>query len=106
IICQVDQDVVVQAGWMQRLTEALDDPRVAAAQGYYQRDPDAGVCARAMNLDLEQRYAAIDGRDTDHVCTGNAAYRASALLQAGLFDETLATGTTTTSATVCARPDI
>ena len=92
IICQVDQDVVVRAGWMQRLTEALDDPGVAAAQGYYERDPDADVCARAMNLDLEQRYAAIEGRDIDHVCTGNAAYRVDALREAGFFDETFGYG--------------
>ena len=92
IICQVDQDVVVRPGWMRRLTGALDDPGVAAAQGYYERDPDADVCARAMNLDLEQRYAAIDGHDTDHVCTGNAAYRADALREIGYFDETFGYG--------------
>jgi hypothetical protein len=77
---------------MRRLTEALDDPTVAAAQGYYASDPDAPLCARAMNLDLEQRYAAIDGEDTDHACTGNSAYRAEALRRVGLFDETFGYG--------------
>lgn len=88
IICQVDQDVVLRPGWMRLLTEALEDPTVAAAQGYYASDPDAPLCARAMNLDLEQRYAAIDGADTDHACTGNSAYRAEGLRRVGLFDET------------------
>ncbi len=92
IICQVDQDVVLRPGWMPLLTEALEDPTVAAAQGYYASDPDAPLCAHAMNLDLEQRYAAIDGHDTDHVCTGNSAYRAEALRQVGLFDETFGYG--------------
>jgi hypothetical protein len=92
IICQVDQDVVVQAGWMQRLTAEFDDPAVAAAQGYYASDPGSTLCARAMSLDLEQRYAAIDGRETDHVCTGNAGYRADALRRAGLFDESFGYG--------------
>ncbi len=92
IICQVDQDVVLRPGWMRRLTEALEDPAVAAAQGYYASDPEASLCARAMNLDLEQRYAAIEGSDTDHVCTGNAAYRAEALRRVGLFDETFGYG--------------
>ena len=92
IICQVDQDVVLRPGWMRLLTEALEDPAVAAAQGYYTSDPDAPLCARAMNLDLEHRYAAIDGSDTGHVCTGNSAYRADALRRVGLLDETLGYG--------------
>ena len=79
IICQVDQDVVLKPGWMRRLAAALDDPAVGAAQGYYASDPRATLCARAMGLDLEQRYAAMAGSDTDHVCTGNSAYRADAL---------------------------
>lgn len=92
IICQVDQDVVLGPGWMQRLIEELDDPTVAAAQGYYANDPDATLCARAMNFDLEQRYASIPGEDTTHVCTGNSAYRAEALRRVGLFDETFGYG--------------
>ena len=92
IICQVDQDVVLQDGWMRLLAAELDDPAVAAAQGYYTSAAGASLCARAMNLDLEQRYAAIGGRDTDQVCTGNAAYRAQAIRRVGLFDETLGYG--------------
>jgi len=92
VICQVDQDVAVQAGWMRTLVDALEDPAVAAAQGYYATDPRASLCARVMSYDLEQRYAAIDGSDTGHVCTGNAAYRATALHQVGLFDETFGYG--------------
>jgi glycosyltransferase involved in cell wall biosynthesis len=92
VICQVDQDVILQPGWMSRLADALADPAVAAAQGYYESHPRATLSARAMNRDLEQRYAAIAGSDTDHVCTGNVAYRASALEAIGLFDESLGYG--------------
>lgn len=92
LICQVDQDVVVQAGWMERLTAEFDDPTVAAAQGYYACDGGSTLCARAMSLDLEQRYAAIEGCETDQVCTGNAAYRADALRRVGLFDESFGYG--------------
>ena len=92
IVCQIDQDVVVLPGWMQRLVDALDDPDVGAAQGYYTSDPRATRCARAMGLDLEQRYAAMAPGDTGHVCTGNSAYRASALHGVGPFDETLGYG--------------
>jgi glycosyltransferase involved in cell wall biosynthesis len=91
IICQVDQDVRLQPDWMRTLATELDDPAIAAAQGYFATDPHASIPARVMGLDLEQRYATI-GRETDHVCTGNAAYRAEALHRVGLFDETLGYG--------------
>ncbi len=92
VICQVDQDVILQPGWLAALLEALRDPDVAAAQGHYLVAEGAGFWARAMGRDLEQRYAAIRARDVDHVCTGNTAYRASALRQVGLLDETLGYG--------------
>jgi len=92
IICQIDQDVIIQPEWMRRVTAELDDPTVGAAQGYFTHDCSADLYARAMNLDLEQRYAAIAGSDTGHVCTGNTAYRASALHAIGLFDEGLGYG--------------
>ena len=65
---------------------------MGAVQGYYVSDPDSTLCARAMGLDLEQRYAAIAGRETTHVCTGNSAYRAEALRKVGLLDETFGYG--------------
>jgi cellulose synthase/poly-beta-1,6-N-acetylglucosamine synthase-like glycosyltransferase len=92
LIAQVDQDVVVQPDWAGRLTAALDDSTVGAAQGYYVSAPDAGLFARVMNLDLQHRYARIGDSDSDHVCTGNSIYRADALQQVGLFDESLGYG--------------
>jgi cellulose synthase/poly-beta-1,6-N-acetylglucosamine synthase-like glycosyltransferase len=92
IVCQVDQDVLLEPNWMQRLTKEFEDPAVVATQGYYVTTRDATLCARAMSLDLEQRYAAIVGDDTDHVCSGNSAYRAEALRRVGLFDESLGYG--------------
>ena len=92
VICQIDQDVILQEGWLTPLLAALDDPGVAAAQGHYVTAAGAGFWARVMGRDLEQRYAAIAGEFTDHVCTGNTAYRASALHQCGLFDEDIGYG--------------
>jgi hypothetical protein len=92
LICQVDQDVVLRPGWMHRLLENFDDPSVAAAQGYYVTDRESTLFARAMGFDLEQRYSAIRGRETTHVCTGNAVYRAAALRKVGLFDEAFGYG--------------
>ena len=92
IVCQVDQDVLLEPNWMRCLTKEFDDPAVVATQGYYVTAGDATMCARAMSLDLEQRYAAIRGGDTDHVCSGNSAYRVDALRRVGLFDESLGYG--------------
>ena len=61
IICQVDQDVILQRGWLVELLRAFDDPDVAAAQGHYLTRPDAGFWARAMGRDLEHRYSRIRG---------------------------------------------
>jgi hypothetical protein len=92
IVCQVDQDVVLRSGWMRTVVGLMDDPSVGAVQGCYMSDPDASLCARAMGLDLEQRYAAIEGTETEHVCTGNSAYRVEALRHVGLFDEAFGYG--------------
>ncbi len=92
VVCQVDQDVRLAPGWMRALLVALDEgDEVAAAQGYCETDAGATLCARVMGLDLEQRYGALQA-ETDHVCTGNVAYRVDALHRVGLFDEALGYG--------------
>ncbi len=91
IVCQVDQDVVLRSGWMSHLVQALDHSGVAAAQGQYVTDPRATWLPRLMGRDLEMRYLSVP-YETDHVCTGNVAYRAAALWQVGLFDESLGYG--------------
>jgi glycosyltransferase involved in cell wall biosynthesis len=53
VICQVDQDVLLEPGWMARLSGELRDPTVGAAQGWYQTDIGAGVFARVMGRDLD-----------------------------------------------------
>lgn len=93
VICQVDQDVELLPDWVDRLTRELRrDPRLGAVQGHYTRSAEAPLLARVMSLDLEQRYAAIRGGRTDHVCTGNTAFRKQALVDAGLFDEAIGYG--------------
>jgi cellulose synthase/poly-beta-1,6-N-acetylglucosamine synthase-like glycosyltransferase len=91
IVCQVDQDVVLERGWMQTLVAALDDPTAGAAQGRYVVDRAGSFFARVMALDLEQRYLRV-GTYSDHVCTGNTAYRVAALDAIGLLDESLGYG--------------
>lgn len=91
LIAQIDQDVVIHPDWIAILVSALDDGNVAAAQGHYVAAADAGPWARVMGLDLRQRYDAL-GPWTNHVCTGNSVYRKSALVEIGLFDESLGYG--------------
>src|SRR5690348_620887 len=86
IVCQIDQDVVVSAGWIAALIREFETDDVAAVQGMYVSDPRARLLSRVMARDLEVRYAAIHG-ETDHVCTGNVAYRVEALQRVGFFDE-------------------
>ncbi len=92
LIAQIDQDVIVHPGWLGTLLEALENPDVAAAQGRYSTSESAGFWARMMGRDLDQRYARIQSRFVDHVCTGNTIYRASALHHAGLLDEAFGYG--------------
>jgi glycosyltransferase involved in cell wall biosynthesis len=91
IICQVDQDVVLEPGWLAPLVACLSNPVVAAAQGRYIVDSNASFFARITALDLEERYGHL-GQHPDHVCTGNTAYRGSALHAIGLLDESMGYG--------------
>jgi len=92
VICLVDQDVVLKPGWLAAILEPLLEPGVGAVQGYFATDRQAPTVARVAGMDLEQRYAAIGEGPTNHVCTGNSAYRAEALHKAGLFDESFGYG--------------
>lgn len=92
IVCQVDQDVVLDPGWLERLLAALEAaPDAAAAQARYRVDASQGLLARAAGLDLELRTQGLP-RSVDHVCTGNTAYRARALRAVGLFDASFGYG--------------
>lgn len=93
IVCLVDQDVVLQPGWLQAIVAALDEPGVAAVQGTFVTRQGATLAARVMGLDLADRYDRMGGAATSHVCTGNSAYRVEALRQVGLFfDESFGYG--------------
>ena len=92
VVCLVDQDVVLQPGWLREMTCALSEPGVAAAQGTFITAGNATLIARVMGLDLAERYAAMAVPATGHVCTGNSAYRLEALRAVGFFDESFGYG--------------
>ena len=91
LVAQVDQDVVLEAGWLERVLEPFADPGVGAVQGRYVAGGAGSLYSRVMALDLEQRYANLP-ETVDHVCTGNSAYRVSALEAVGLLNEDLGYG--------------
>jgi len=92
LVAQVDQDVTLEPGWLERLTAAMAEPRVGAAQGRYVAARAGGLFSRVMALDLVDRYDQMPGGRTDHVCTGNSIYRAEALREVGGLDESLGYG--------------
>lgn len=93
-LAQVDQDVILEPGWVERLVARLvADEGLAAAQGQYLGDPRDGLWARVTALDLRERYRALARREfTDHVCTGNSIYRTSALRALGGLDSSYGYG--------------
>ena len=92
LVAQIDQDVRVEPGWLDVLLDAMADPAVAAAQGWYAIDPGAPALSRMMAMDLEQRYLRLAGGSTDHVCTGNVLWRKEAIAAVGGLDDSLGYG--------------
>jgi hypothetical protein len=92
IVCQIDQDVAPDPGWLERVVAALASANdVAAVQGRYRALRRDGPWARVMGLDLDLRASRLP-REVDHVCTGNTAYRKHALCAVGLFAESMGYG--------------
>jgi cellulose synthase/poly-beta-1,6-N-acetylglucosamine synthase-like glycosyltransferase len=92
VICLIDQDVVLKPGWLASILAPFGEAVVGAVQGRFVTDPEAATVARVAAMDVEQRYAAMGAGPTSHVCTGNSAYRARALRDAGLFDQSFGYG--------------
>lgn len=90
-LCQVDQDVVLEPGWLAAVSACADSPRVAAVQGRYQTAPGASLWARVAGLDLEDRYARLR-EPVEQAASGNTLYVAAALAAVGGFDESLGYG--------------
>lgn len=85
-ICSIDSDVVLHQDWLKKIMKEFDDPLVGAVQGYYLTPKGSSFLTRMMGYDVERRYDGIVGRYVSQVCTGDTAYRRSALEQTGLFD--------------------
>jgi cellulose synthase/poly-beta-1,6-N-acetylglucosamine synthase-like glycosyltransferase len=86
VICSVDSDVVLHRDFLSKIMEEFDDPSVGAVQGYYKTPANVSFWAKMMGYDVEARYDSIGSRYVSHVCTGDTAYRRSAIEKTGLFD--------------------
>jgi cellulose synthase/poly-beta-1,6-N-acetylglucosamine synthase-like glycosyltransferase len=85
-ICSIDSDVVICADWLSRIMTEFESKSVGAVQGYYKTPKEVSLLARLMGYDVEARYDAIPSKEVTQVCTGDTAYRKSALDKVGLFD--------------------
>ena len=87
ILAFIDSDTVPCPDWLREVTSPFSEVDVAAVKGrYFTRQ--RGVIARFTQLEFEWKYQRLErAQRVDFVDTGNAAYRRSAFLNAGGFDE-------------------
>jgi GT2 family glycosyltransferase len=84
-----DADCVPARDWIEHLVAPLEDAEIVAARGVCKSD-QREVIARFAQLEYEEKYQQMAGKDTvDVAATDCAAYRRSALLQWGGFDQEL-----------------
>jgi len=86
IIFSIDSDVVLNKDFFRKIVGEFSDPDVAAVQGYYKTPEDISLWGRLMGYDVEARYDAIKSKYVTQVCSGDTAYRKTAIERAGAFD--------------------
>ncbi len=85
ILLFTDADCEPAHDWCREMARALESPTVAAAYGVY-RTRQEGWVARLAQLEFEERYARLSGRETiDFFATHSAAVRRWVFRQAGGF---------------------
>ncbi len=86
ILLFTDDDCVPAANWLDAMIEPFHDPEVVGAKGAYctyQRS----LIARFVQLDYEDRYRLMKGRDViDFIDTYSAAFRREHFLEMGGYD--------------------
>ena len=92
IILSIDSDVVIGQGWLRKIMAEFKDEKVGAVQGYYKTPKSVSFWAKMMGYDVEARYDAIPSKEVSQVCTGDTAYRKTAVEKAGPFDPTFKYG--------------
>lgn len=87
IILFTDADCIPEPDWVERMCAPFEDEQIAGVQGRY-RTRQAGVVARFVQYEIEERYEIMSRREyIDFVSTYSAAYRKNIFLGEGGFDE-------------------
>ena len=86
ILLFTDADCEPLPDWIKRMTEPFRDSEVVGAKGVY-RTRQQALVARFVQLEYEDKYARMSGRDRiDFVDTYSAAYRRDVFFANGGFD--------------------
>lgn len=91
LIAFVDDDIVVEPGWLARLVAALEDaPFGSAVTGTVRSGASVGSSPSVTRRTQFEVFAGRPGQDP--LCGGNMAVHRAALEQVGIFDERLGGG--------------
>ncbi len=93
IVAFTDADCVSQADWLATLVACFEDPEVGAVAGVVVSQEEPTTIVERFFLDMSP-FANLpeDGAPPRSLLTGNVAYRRTAILALGGFDEALFTG--------------
>lgn len=90
IVVSLDADAILEKDWLNKIISSFNEPNVAAVAGYALTG-NRSLVGKLMGYDVELR---LDRTSiyTDHLYSMNTAYRRSALVKVGMFDEGIKIG--------------
>lgn len=87
IIIFTDSDCIPQPGWLKHMTAPFENPEISGVKGVY-ITRQKSLVARFVQLEFEERYRMLEKLQyIDFVDSYSAAFRKSALVHVGGFDE-------------------
>jgi GT2 family glycosyltransferase len=89
ILLFTDIDCEPDSDWVDQMVRPFSDPLIIGVKGSY-RTKQTAVVARLIQLEFEERYDRLEGREQiDFVDSNAAGFRATAFRRMGGFDESL-----------------
>jgi glycosyltransferase involved in cell wall biosynthesis len=90
IIGLIDSDAKVEKGWLRKLVNHLDEPKVAGASGTVETWNKDKLVPRVIGYELNYRYRKLPNT-VERVATMNLLLKKKLILEIGGFDEALPT---------------